>query len=643
MLRLSLLILALFWQSIAIAADKSTSAQAFAQLAEISALKISPDGQKAAAFRNRNGQKVLTMWPIGSKDPNQIKVLSFDEGEFSWFEWANNERLVFALRFGGKRYGVDTAETRLLAVNWDRSNLLNLVGKQKVRTRDSKGTRVAQIQDKVVSFLPNDPDHLLLSLAHSDPIYPDVFKVNIKTAERERQVRNRRKVVEWYADHKGQIRAGLVHPDKGVAKWIFKADIEQDWTTLARAEDINEPLPFWFEAFDAEDSSKIYVTARRNSFNTAVYPYDTKTGKYGKAIAAKEGKDIDTVLLDNQGKVTGYRYFDEYWHEVYQNGIWKSLGKMLANNFPDEVAQIVSYSKDKKRFFIHVTSPTSPGQYFLLDLNEGALDLFAEQYPGVDEQKLATMHHVSYRSDKLKIPGYLTLPTGITKDKAKKLPTIIMPHGGPRSRDNWGYDAWVQFLATRGYAVLQMNYRGSTGYGQSYIEAGAQQWGDGMIKDIHAGTQFLIEKGIADPKRICMVGWSYGGYAALQTPIANPNTYKCIVAGAAVTDMVHFMNYQRKFTGYTRYKHYVKDEEKSLHAISPYHNLDKIKVPMLLLHGDKDLFVPVEQSERFVERAKDKDKTISYVEMPGTNHHLSREADRQVFFTELEKFLAKHI
>jgi len=627
--------------------EKSSSADSFGRLAQSSNIQLSPDGSKIASFRNYQGKKALVTRSLNTTDESVKRyILNYKDGEFSWFKWVSNDRLIFGIKFAGKRDRTETVETRLFATNWDKTNVINLIKTQKYRT--GKGLKTAikqsQIQDTIVSILPEDPDHILIALDQTTLNYPDVYKVNVNNAKRERKVKNVRKVVKWYSDAQGQVRVGYVQPEKGKAKWIFRKHSNENWQTIARADSKTNIMPFNFEAFDKDNPELIYVSTRSANNRLAFYLYDTNKEKMGSHIALEESSDVDSLLIDSKGGVFGYSYRDDYAKRVYFSKFWQSIQKMIANNFSGSLVSVESFSNDKKRIFIHVSSPINPGEYYFLDLNEGSLTLFSEQYPTIDNGKLAKMHLVNYKArDGVIIPAFLSLPHQVSVEQAKDFPSIIMPHGGPRARDYWGYDYWVQFLTARGYAVLQMNYRGSTGYGDEFESLGKQEWGGKMIDDINDGTQWLIKEGIANPEKICIMGWSYGGYAALQAPIASADTYKCSIAGGAVSNMPSFMIYQRQYTGYRRYKDYVKSDETSLVDISPYHQMEKLKLPVLMFHGTEDRSVPFKQAIEFVDEMKNQGKSIKFVNLESADHHLSREKDRVLYLKEVENFLKQHM
>ncbi len=267
---------------------------------------------------------------------------------------------------------------------------------------------------------------------------------------------------------------------------------------------------------------------------------------------------------------------------------------------------------------------------------------FGRIYPKLPLEKMARMKPVSYEArDSLTIPAYLTLSEGWSGPG----PAVIMPHGGPWVRDTLSFDMWVQFLASRGYAVLQPNYRGSSGYGDRYESLGYGKWGRTMQDDLTDGVKWLVAEGIADPNRVCIVGGSYGGYAALMGAIRTPDTYKCAAAFAPVTDIKRFLrdhgDYVEDSYDYQRVAGSLDKDE--LEQISPLRRAKEVALPLLLAHGTADDVVPVEHSRELAEKLKGLDKPVKYLEMADENHHMEKSADRLLWFKELEAFLAEHI
>jgi dipeptidyl aminopeptidase/acylaminoacyl peptidase len=240
--------------------------------------------------------------------------------------------------------------------------------------------------------------------------------------------------------------------------------------------------------------------------------------------------------------------------------------------------------------------------------------------------------------DGVMLPGYLTLPLG---SNGKKLPMIVYPHGGPAARDTWGFDDMVQFFASRGYAVLQVNFRGSVGYGYDWFQQGHQNWGTVMVDDISAATRWAIAEGIADPANTTIIGWSYGGYAALMSAVREPTLYRCAVSIAGVADLRALRREDSRFYGGRNMIEYrLGDDVSELKAGSPLRAADKIQVPVLLVHGDNDIQVSVEHSKRMAKALKSEGKPYELVVIEDGNHSLSRYEWRETLLTKIEAFLA---
>ncbi len=603
---------------------------------------MSPDGTRLAMFQSYKGRKTLVTTSLREGEIGPIYPISFQEVEYSWFRWLNNDQLAVSVRFPGKRFGTETMETRFLSMNWNGSDAVNLVKTQRMGAWRSTGDKWAsQYQDDVVSFLPDDPDHILLALDSFESMNePDVYKVNIHDADRSRVVRTRGSINDWYADQKGVVRLGIGYNRRNRERIIYRKSEDDGWKTIAKYDLIEDDIPFVFEQFSS-DPNIIFVSAVDENGRKAYYKYDLDAGDFAGKIAGSDEGDVGSLDIDEEGNLQSYHYDGAKPVTVYTDKHRQAIDVFFAKKFPDETVRIISASKDKRKYIVEVTSPQNPGDFYLLDLDKKTMNGFAEKYPGLDHGKLAPMKPVIYAArDGLEIPGYLSLPVG--KDP-KKLPTVIMPHGGPNARDNWEFDYWVQLLTTRGYAVLQMNYRGSTGFGVKFENLGDQEWGGKMLDDINDGTRWMIEQGYADPDNICIMGGSYGGYAALQAPVKEQGLYKCAVALAPVTDMSSFMFHERKYVGFQIYRHYIRNDELSYDDMSPHENIDKINFPVLVAHGTDDRRVPFDQGEDFAKKMKKEKKDITFLKFEDGDHHLSREEHRVKFLKAVEKFLGKHL
>jgi dipeptidyl aminopeptidase/acylaminoacyl peptidase len=273
------------------------------------------------------------------------------------------------------------------------------------------------------------------------------------------------------------------------------------------------------------------------------------------------------------------------------------------------------------------------------------MHLLARPYQQIRGKELASVESTSYKArDGLDIPAFVTQPHGV---EPKLLPLVVMPHGGPFARDEWSYDPWAQFLANRGYVVLQPNFRGSTGYGRSFVEKGVGQWGRTMQDDLDDGVKWLVEQGKVDPKRVCIMGASYGGYAAMWAAARNPDIYRCAISFAGISDLAAMIRYDRKAFSAARYHRAWREKvqgEKSfdLDTVSPLYTASQISIPLLIAHGDKDENVPVSQSKKLHEALKKANKPHEFIVFEGEGHGLQSPENAVGFLKRVEDFLRLH-
>lgn len=317
--------------------------------------------------------------------------------------------------------------------------------------------------------------------------------------------------------------------------------------------------------------------------------------------------------------------------------------------YPGKTVQVVSATPDFDKIIILTQGPGDAGTYALIDMAAGRAIPLGSQYPAVPAAAMGEVRYITYRAaDGMEIPAYLTLPPG---REARNLPLIMLPHGGPGARDEPGFDHWSQLLASRGYAVLQPQFRGSTGYGTAHLEAGYGQWGRKMQSDLTDGVHYLRDQGIADPERVCIFGWSYGGYAAMAGATLDPETYRCSIAGAGVSDLPRMLAWERDQTGgkdtivmrfWKRFMGAERINDNSIAQVSPARLADRVQGPVLLIHGRDDSVVPYEQSELFQRALERAGKDVEMVELRGEDHWLSRASGRLRVSQALIDFLQRH-
>jgi dipeptidyl aminopeptidase/acylaminoacyl peptidase len=414
----------------------------------------------------------------------------------------------------------------------------------------------------------------------------------------------------------------------------------------------------WKEIFKSQDGSKMalggldlagkaIVALGANGTNRSQAWSIPLDGSAVTLLHANPEFDVDVAIYDeNRNAVVGVRGtsdFETHWFDPK----FASQQKSLENAFKGMDVDVLDRSAGGRRVLVEVDSPSQPAVYQLVDFDQKRADIVAEAYPGLDPSALGTVSYIRYLArDGTSIPAFLTLPPG---RPAKNLPVVILPHGGPESRDVAGFDWLLQFLATRGYAVLQPQFRGSLGYGEKFRLAGYRQWGGLMQDDVSDGVRHLIANGTADPSRICIVGASYGGYAALAGAAFTPELYACAASIAGVSDLPSMIGSVMKNSGsesdavYYWVDHIGPPTDPNTVAKSPSRSAATVRAPVLLLHGAEDTVVPIQQSQTMERALREAGKPVTFVTLPGEDHGLSRSATRTRVLQELEGFLAKHL
>jgi len=437
----------------------------------------------------------------------------------SWFRWASTNRLIFGSDIGP--FSV------MLAANKDGSQCVTLPQSLVGQTR-------------LLATLPESPNEVLVnSFAHSAHLYdtlllfPNVERMNLFTGASSIVVKNPGKVFQWIADHQGVVRAGIAKEEK-TFKVLYRADANAAWQTIAEFK-WNEDgfVPECFES----DNRTLLVRATGDGDTEGLYSYDLTNRKF-KDLAFRHAEvDLGNLIFaKTQHRLMGVSYQAErpevMWFDPSYRKIQVSVDHALTNTFN----QLINTSLDGTRALFLARNDRTPGTYYLVDMASSKLRKLFNVADWIHPDQMAEMKPIEYQArDGLTIHGYLTLP----RDRpGKNLPMVVNPHGGPLVRDTWGFDPEVQFLANRGYAVLQMNFRGSAGYGKAFREADYKQWGLKQQDDITHGVKWTIAQGIADPRRVAIYGASYGGFAALTGLEKTPELYRCGISMAGVTDVV---------------------------------------------------------------------------------------------------------
>lgn len=589
---------------------------------EKASYKISPDGKTLsfmAPYRNR--MNIFIQPADLSSGPKRLT--SQTDRDISGYLWKGDNYIVYARDFGGDEnyhiFRVDISTGR---------------SKDMTPFKDARSSLLDDLEDV-------SENEILISSNKRNKELFDVYRLNLKTGELTLTAQNPGNITEWYTDHEGKVRAATT-TDGVNSTLLYRETEEKDFKPLFTTtfRDNFEPLFFTF------DNKRIYALSNIGKDKIEAVIYDPKLKKETKTIYKNRYVDVHSLSYSKKRKkLTTAHYYTDKLQRVFFDSVVEKVFKDIQKKLPKNIQiMITNLDKNEDKFIVRTYSDRDLGAFYLYDMNQDQLMKLAELSPWLDPEKMAQMKPIKYRSrDGLTINGYLTLPLG---KRTKKLPVVVNPHGGPWARDNWGFNPEVQFLANRGYAVLQMNFRGSTGYGKKFWEASFKQWGLSMQDDITDGVKWLIKEGIADPKRIAIYGGSYGGYATLAGLAFTPDLYACGIDYVGVSNLFTFMKsippYWKPYLDmfYQMVGDPIKDKE-LFEKVSPVYHADKIKAPLLIAQGAKDPRVNINESNQMVDALRKRGINVPYLVKDDEGHGFRNEENRFDFYEAMEKFITQ--
>ncbi len=587
----------------------------------MSRFQISPNGTKLAFMQPWEDRMNIHVREIGSDDVT--RVTHSTERDIAGYLWVGNDRLSYAKDQGGDE------NWRIYAVNANGSN-------------DKVLTPFDEVQARFVDDLEEDPDHILVSLNRRDPRLHDVYQLNVNTGELDLVAENPGNISRWMTDHDEKLRIAMT--TDGVNESILYRETEDDTFRVIVTTDFKETLNPLFFTFDNQN---LYVASNRGRDKTAIFEFDLATATEGDLIFEHPKVDVYGLMYSKKRKVlTGVRYTEAKTSYEFFDEEREDLQKELERRLPDVEVRVSDFSKDETKVLARTFTDKTKGKYYFYDrVTDEFLEL-ADISPWLNEEQMATMEPIEYKSrDGLTIHGYLTLPLS---RRAKDLPVVVNPHGGPWARNYWGFNSEAQFLANRGFAVLQMNFRGSTGYGREFWELSFKEWGKAMQDDITDGVQWLIDEGIGDPDRVAIYGGSYGGYATLAGVTFTPDLYACGVDYVGPSNIFTLLASFPPYWELYREMFYEmvgdpEDDKIILEEASPLFHVDNIKVPLLIAQGANDPRVKQAESDQIVAALEEKGIEYEYLLKENEGHGFRNEENRFDFYRAMEEFLEKHI
>ena len=602
--------------------------EVFATLPAIEGPQLSPDGTKIAAKFAFGGVQRLVVYPLGGGKPALFNSGSVD---VNWWHWAGNDWLAIGLgateRIGEDDYYI----TRTLGANADFTKQNKLAW-----------TRSGQRADDAIWFAHDGSPRILLSkqtgFDTEDDFYPSVYEADLASGKMTLTMVGKPSVFDWTADAAGNVRFGVGYDERSKESFqLYRASNDADFRTIKIPKGREEEAvsPSIFKA-DGSAIARGGHDGRYEVFDMALPGF-----ALGKKIFPTAKYDVDRLIMNAKGDdLLGVQIVEHARRTEWFDPRMKSLQAEFDTLAGAGNAHIIDWTDDFNKLLVEVGDPSQSGELYVVDRLKGSRERIAWINDKLRGRALSPVQTVSYPArDGTMIEAVVTLPR---EREPKNLPVIIMPHGGPFARDEESFDWWTQYLAELGYAVIQPNYRGSSGYGRDFSALGEGEWGLKMQDDLNDALAWAGRQGIVDPKRACIVGASYGGYAAMRGAQRDGALYRCAISYAGVSDLGALARYDSSFLGGDLRKKWLRKQAPDFRAVSPRFYAAAFSAPILIAHGVEDKRVPVRQSRLMADELKHAGKPYEYLEQPLGDHHFSRAEDRLQFLKAMKAFLDKY-
>ncbi len=621
-------------------ASDTETAKLFGKMPLVQQASVSPDGKFVVGIFQVDGKQVVMTSPFGLQETTAVVSLKFDSDRIESVDWVNPKRLLVKASRAESLYGRYYRFHTMYAVNADGSELLEI--KNKSVYKKAEHSAMAGLQSThLLNDLEDDDEHVLVTAYDERDEGYGVFKVNVYDSKFTKIESGAGDRADFATDRVGNVLFSTVLKQQTLSV-EYKSTPDGKWQSL-RTINISGDIDFDPVGLSADGKSVLVNTDYQSDFNYLA-EVDLKTAQIGKALYQVPDHDIDATY-SKAGKLIGYGYTKDFFEQHFIDSKQQLYNQQVKQLFPDRHSYISSYSDDGQRVLIYTVKDNQPGRYFTLDFNTKKAAFWFSQHPHLEKSAMPPVNNINFKSrDGLTLSGYLTTPL----NKDKPAPIILFPHGGPHARDDKGFDPFVQFFSAMGYAVLQVNFRGSSGFGNKFEAAGYQQWGKQMQDDLMDALQAVSANPDVDSSRSCLVGASYGGYAAMVGSYRDSAQFNCFIAISGIADLAAMLRTDGAYNEAkkTVQRRLIGDYEKNsaaLDAVSAISHLDTIKKPMLLIHGVKDTRVSYKQSADFYAALKRRGVDVTYLEQADGTHFFDTEHERVEAFSAMEKFLRQHL
>jgi dipeptidyl aminopeptidase/acylaminoacyl peptidase len=601
---------------------------------EIAAAQISPDGHYIAFLKPWKDTRNIYVKTIDEPFSAAHLLTTESKRPIAGYFWTRDSKYILYVKDndGDENYNIYAVDPAAKPA----------AGADAPASRDLTGLKGVNVE--IFEVPKADPDVVYIGLNDRDKAWHDLYKLKLSTGTKELMRKNTERITGWVFDLKGQLRMATRSAENGDSEMLR---VDSDSFTKVYSCSVFESCnPLQFQP----GNQRIYMETNKGADLTSLVLFDPQTTKTEVVESDPLGKvDFGGALFSEAtDELVETWYTADRVKEYYKDKKFGDDVHFIEHKFPEHEVRVVSRTRDDQVWLVTIVSDTEPGETLLFDRKTRTLTpqfKIREKLPRAD---LAEMKSVTYKSsDGLEIPAYLTLPKGVP---AKNLPTLIVPHGGPWGRDTWGYNSIAQFFANRGYAVLMPNFRGSTGYGRKFLDAGNLQWGRKMQDDITWGVKYLVGEGIADPRRVGILGGSYGGYATLAGVAFTADLYAAAVDIVGPSNLITLLDSIPPYWEFIRKMFYVRMGDPStpegkqlLTEESPLTSADKIKTPLLVAQGANDPRVNRREAEQIVIALRDRGFPVEYILAPDEGHGFARPINNLALFMASEKFLALHL
>jgi dipeptidyl aminopeptidase/acylaminoacyl peptidase len=584
--------------------------------------RISGDGRTLSFMQPWERRMNIFVQRAGNRD-EPVRITAEKDRDIRDYFWKGPDRVVFLKDVGG-----------------DENDHVVVVDRRGGEPKDVTpfpGVK-AQLIDPLVEF----PNRILIGLNQRVKEVFDAYELDLATGKLTLVAENPGNITTWGADHTGRIRYAIA-TDGVDQTYMYRDSPAAPFKPVLKTTFRDQFSPQFFTA----DNRRLYVASNIGRDKVAIVLVDPATAKEQEIVYARDDVDVAGLRWSQSRRRAAYVDYQTWKNERhYLDPQWAQTFERLERKLDGYEVTLQSLTDDENRMIVAATSDRTRGARYLYDRRADRLTKLGDVSPWLPEARMAAMKPITYTTrDGLIVHGYLTVPNGV---EPKNLPLIVHPHGGPWFRDGWGFDPEVQFLASRGYGVLQMNFRGSTGYGRKFWEASFKQWGFKMQDDISDGVAWAVREGIADPKRVCIYGASYGGYATLAGLTQTPELYACGVDYVGVANLFTFLKTIPPYwKPYLEMMHemvgHPERDQALMTAGSPALNADRIRAPLLIAQGARDPRVNKDESDQMVAALKGRGIDVPYIVKANEGHGFRNEENQFEFYDAMEKFLDKHI